>query len=108
MLADAVEAASRTITEPTSAKLEELVRKIIYNKLNDGELEYSDLSMSELNRIKRTFLRILNGIFHTRIEYPDVEDVKDLEKSVLKKNGDKNGDSNEHNWCLYRKHHTTA
>ncbi len=84
MLADAIEAASRTIQEPNAAKLEGLVRKIVYNKLNEGELEYSDLSMSELNRIQKSFLSILNGIFHTRIEYPDTEDVRSLEKKVGK------------------------
>ena len=56
----------------------------MYNKLNEGELEYSDLSMSELNRIQKSFLSILNGIFHTRIEYPDTEDVRSLEKKVGK------------------------
>jgi putative nucleotidyltransferase with HDIG domain len=84
MLADAVEAASRTIQDPTEAKLEGLVRKIVYNKLNEGELEYSDLSMSQLTRIQKSFLSILNGIFHTRIEYPDNEEIQTLEKRVQK------------------------
>ena len=87
MLADSIEAASRTVKEPTAQKLEGLVKKIVYNKLNEGDLEYSDLSMSELNRIQRSFLNILNGIFHTRIEYPDAEEVQKLEKKVLKEHG---------------------
>jgi len=88
MLADSIEAASRSIQEPTQAKLEGLVRKIIYNKLNEGELEDTDLSMADLNTIQKSFLSILNGIYHTRIEYPDAEDVKTLEKK-LEKNGQK-------------------
>ncbi|MDI9425246.1 MAG: HDIG domain-containing protein [Spirochaetota bacterium] len=82
MLADAVEAASRSLQDPTTVKLESLVKKIIYNKLNDDEFEYSDLTMSDLNKIQRAFMRILNGIFHTRIEYPDNEEVQKLEEKV--------------------------
>ncbi len=84
MLADSIEAASRTIQEPTYAKLEGLVSRIIFNKLNEGELEYSDLSMSELKKIQKSFLRILNGIFHTRIEYPEESDVRRLENENLR------------------------
>ena len=82
MLADSIEAASRSLQEPTREKLQGLVRKIIYNKLNDGELEISELSMTELNTIQNSFLKILNGIFHTRIEYPERKDVEKLEKKV--------------------------
>ncbi|HSV98254.1 MAG TPA: HDIG domain-containing protein [Spirochaetota bacterium] len=88
MLADAVEAASRSLQDPTSVKLESLVKKIIYNKLNDDEFEYSDLTMSDLNKIQRAFMRILNGIFHTRIEYPDNEEVQKLEGKVHIKEDD--------------------
>jgi len=82
MLADAVEAASRSLQEPTEEKLEGLVRKITYNKLNEGELEHSDLTMSDLNKIQKSFLRILNGIFHTRIEYPTKMELETLEDRV--------------------------
>ncbi len=83
MLADSVEAASRTLQNPNKVSIEGLVRKIIYNKLNEGELESSDLSMSDLKRIQRSFMRILNGIFHSRIEYPETEDVKELEQKII-------------------------
>lgn len=88
MLADVIEAASRSLHEPDAAKLEGLVRKIIYNRLNEGDLELSDLSMTDLNTIERSFLKILKGIFHSRIEYPDAEDVNRLEKK-MKKNWNK-------------------
>ncbi len=84
MLADAIEAASRSIQDPTVPKLEGLVRKIVFNKLNEGELDYSDLSMSEITVIQQSFLRILKGIFHTRIEYPEKKRVEDLEKKITK------------------------
>ncbi len=82
MLADAIEAASRSIKDPNRNKIEGMVRKIIYNKLNDGELDSSGLSMVELKKVQNVFLNMLYGIFHTRIEYPDAERVKDLEKEV--------------------------
>ncbi len=82
MLADSIEAASRSIKDPTKERIEGMVRKIIYNKLNDGDLDDSGLSMVELKVVQNVFLRMLFGIFHTRIEYPDSERIKDLEKEV--------------------------
>jgi len=87
MLADAIEAASRSIKEPNRDKIEGMVRKIIYNKLNDGELDSSGLSMVELKKIQNVFLNMLFGIFHTRIEYPDADRVRDLEKEVRDSKG---------------------
>ena len=82
MMADAVEAASRSIENPNPEKLEGLVNKIIFNKLNEGELEDTNLSMIDLNIIKSSFLTMLNGIFHTRMEYPEKNDLKNLEKQI--------------------------
>ncbi len=87
MLADSIEAAARSLQRPSYEKLDGLVRRIIYNKLNEGELEFSDLSMTELRVIQETFFSLLKGIFHSRIEYPEDFDLKKLEKKV-KKNGD--------------------
>ncbi len=83
MIADSIEAASRSVQEPTYIKLEGLVKKIVYNKLNEGELENSGLTMSDLNQIQKAILRVLNGVFHTRIEYPEDEEIKKLEDKVL-------------------------
>ncbi len=82
MLADTIEAASRSVSEPTKAKLEGMVNKIIFNKLNEGDLEMADLTMVELTVIRKSFIKILTGIFHTRIEYPDQADVKKLERKA--------------------------
>ena len=82
MLADSIEAASRSIKDPTKEKIEGMVRKIIYNKLNDGDLDESGLSMVELKIVQNVFLTMLLGIYHTRIEYPDTESIKDLEKEA--------------------------
>ncbi|MCL1911423.1 MAG: HDIG domain-containing protein [Leptospirales bacterium] len=86
MLADAIEAASRSLQEPTPAKLSGLVRKIIYNKLNEGEFEHTDLSMVDLDVVAMSFLVILNGIYHTRIEYPETLEIERLEEGLKKKN----------------------
>lgn len=72
MLADATEAAVRSIPEPTSEKIRDMVRKIIRDKLNDGQLEECDLTFRDLDIITATFVRVLEGIYHRRIEYPDI------------------------------------
>lgn len=87
MLADSIEAAARSLQNPSYEKLEGLVRRIIYNKMNEGELEFSDLSMTDLRVIQETFLSLLKGIFHSRIEYPEDYDLKKLEKKKTKSNG---------------------
>ncbi|RJX17287.1 MAG: HDIG domain-containing protein [Desulforudis sp.] len=76
MLADAVEAGVRSLSNPTEGKIEGLVRKIVKDKLDDGQLEECDLNFQDLNRISSAFVRILTGIFHRRIEYPDAKDVE--------------------------------
>jgi membrane-associated HD superfamily phosphohydrolase len=72
MLADAAEAAVRSISEPTSEKIRDMVRKIIRDKLNDGQLEECDLTFRDLDIIAATFVRVLEGIYHRRVEYPEL------------------------------------
>lgn len=73
-IADSVEAAVRTIQKPTPDKIEALVRKIIRDKLEDGQFDESDLTLRELDQIAVSICETLKGTFHQRIEYP--EDVK--------------------------------
>lgn len=70
MLADAVEAASRTLTEPTPAKIRALIQTILDDILKDGQLDETDLTLSDLRVVSETFLRVLANIFHHRIDYP--------------------------------------
>lgn len=72
MIADSVEAATRAMKEPTKDKIEATVKQIIKDKLNDGQLEECDLTLRDLNTIANSFLNILLGIFHERIEYPEL------------------------------------
>lgn len=70
-IADSVEAAVRSMKEPTSEKIKFLVRSIVSDKLNDGQFDECDLSMKELKQVERAICETLNGIFHNRIEYPE-------------------------------------
>ena len=71
MLADAVESASRTLSEPTPKRIESLVRAITMDKLLDGQFEESTLTLSEINLIQESLTKSLISIFHTRIKYPE-------------------------------------
>jgi len=75
MLADSVDAASRTIKQPTTPKLEKLVWKIFIDKINNRQLINCSLSLFELEMIRKQFLLILSGRYHTRIEYPDINEA---------------------------------
>lgn len=71
LLADSVEAATRTIKEPTPAGIEEMVHKVINNKFIDGQLDECDLTLKDMEKIAEVFIRILSGIYHSRITYPE-------------------------------------
>ncbi len=71
MLADVVEAASRTLENPTPSRIQGLVQNLINKIFSDGQLDYCELTLKDLHRIARSFNKILNGIHHHRIEYQD-------------------------------------
>lgn len=73
MLADGVEAAVRSINEPTKGKIEEMVNNIIKARLSEDQLDNCDLTLKDLNKIRKAFLKTLSGIYHHRIEYPEEE-----------------------------------
>ncbi|WP_109840632.1 HDIG domain-containing metalloprotein [Schnuerera ultunensis] len=77
MLADSTEAAVRSIKEPTKKNIEEMIRNIIKGKLEDGQLEECDLTLKNLNTIANAFSSVMMGIFHERIEYPNLDLVKE-------------------------------
>ncbi len=74
MLADTVEAASRTLKHPTLGRLEEYIDELIMDKVKEGQLDRSELTFHDLDTIKSTFSRILAGHFHSRIEYPKLKE----------------------------------
>jgi hypothetical protein len=70
MLVDAVEAASRTIDPPERSKFEEMVQRIVWNKLRQGQLDESGLTLSELRIVTANLVETLCNIHHSRIRYP--------------------------------------
>jgi len=70
MLADVVEAACRTLTDPTPARIQKRVQELILGLFNEGQLEQSNLTLKDLHSITRSYVRSLQGILHTRIQYP--------------------------------------
>jgi hypothetical protein len=71
MLADMVEAASRSLVDPTSARIQGMVQKIINKVFSDGQLDACELTLKDLHEIAKGFNKTLSGIFHHRIEYPE-------------------------------------
>ncbi len=102
MLADSVEAAVRSMVDKTEGKIEGLVRKIIKDKLDDGQLDLCNLTLKDLNDIAKSFMKVLSGFFHEREEYPNIKvkaaeveklpppGVNQLEEFALQK-GNENG-----------------
>lgn len=70
MLADSIEAAARSLDEPTPARLQNIVRNIIQRKFMEGQLDECNLTLKDLSVIETAFERILLGIYHQRIDYP--------------------------------------
>ena len=85
MLADSVEAAVRSIKEPSEDKIKEMINNIISDKLSCGQLNDCNLTIKDIEKIKKCFLTALNGIYHHRIEYP-----KEKIKSLNEENNDNN------------------
>ena len=75
MLADAVESASRTLVDPTPARIENLVREIAEKRLHDGQFDESGLTLRELRTIEKSLVMSLTSIYHGRIKYPDQKTV---------------------------------
>ena len=72
MLADAVEASSRTLSDPTPARIKTHVDTIMKGIFSEGQLDESELTFKDLHKLSENFARILTGLFHQRIAYPDI------------------------------------
>jgi len=96
LLADSLEAATRSLTNPTATRIKTLVKEIIQRNLENGQLEECDLTLKDLDKIGDSFSRILTGMFHSRVEYPDEDLIKKI-KEEKKKNGNSNKKSAKNN-----------
>jgi len=71
MLADTVEAAVRSMPDPTPKTIRANIEKLVSNKIQDGQLSQAPITLSDIDKISEAFATVLNGVFHERIEYPE-------------------------------------
>lgn len=76
MLADSIEAAARSLDEPTPTRLQSIVQNVVHRKFADGQLDECNLTLRDISRVENAFIRILLGIYHQRIDYPTGSDAK--------------------------------
>jgi cyclic-di-AMP phosphodiesterase PgpH len=75
MLADCVESAGRAMTEPTPARLENLVHELTMRRLLDGQFDECDLTMRDLDRVEKSLVKTLLSIYHGRLSYPSTANL---------------------------------
>ena len=73
MMADSIEAAVRSMKDPTPKAIDQYIERLIRGKLEDGQLSECPLSLGDIDQICNAFSSILKGVYHERIEYPKVE-----------------------------------
>ena len=100
MLADAVESASRTLVDPTPARIEGLVRQISERRLEDGQFDESGLTLRELRTIEKSMVKSVAAIYHGRVKYPEQKSSNGHDRKTENGkhkaesgNGSKNGDA---------------
>ena len=79
MLADALESAVRSLKNPSAEEIEAMVNKIFTERLNDGQLSDSPLTLKDIKVIAMTFNKVLRGMQHERIKYQDNKDITEIE-----------------------------
>jgi putative nucleotidyltransferase with HDIG domain len=83
MLADSVEAASRSLDDPSPRRLKNLIELIFSERIDDGQLDDTALTFRDLRHIKDTFLKMLLGIYHVRVKYPDQEEAEEPDIEIV-------------------------
>ena len=84
LLADIVEASSRVLSDPTPARIKTHTDTILRNIFEDGQLDESPLTFQDLHKLSDSFVRILTGLFHQRIAYPDLHKPHHADNAVQK------------------------
>lgn len=79
MMADSCEAAVRSIKDLNKEKIEDMVRKVVKSKIDDGQLEECNITLLEIEVTINSFINVLTGIYHDRIEYPNTEIIAEVE-----------------------------
>jgi putative nucleotidyltransferase with HDIG domain len=90
MLADSIEAASRSLDDPSHKQLKSLIDLIFRERIDDGQLDETNLTFQDLRLVKDTFLKMLLGIYHVRVKYPDqeAEEEDETEHTVVALTGE--------------------
>lgn len=88
MLADSVEAAVRSVEQPTKDSITQLIDKIVNQKIAENQLATAEITFNELEVIKASFLKVLSGIFHERIAYPEIN-MDQISKTAFDKTDEK-------------------
>jgi cyclic-di-AMP phosphodiesterase PgpH len=86
MMADSVEAASRTLIDPTPAQIQGMIHRLVDGIVSDNQLDECDITLRDVRLVKESFRKILTGIFHHRIDYPgyDFKRIReDSEKTAV-------------------------
>ena len=107
MLADAVEAASRTLANPTPSRVQGLVQNLINKIFSDGQLDNCELTLKDLHNIAKSFNKILSGIHHHRIEYPEKQlltNGKGNNASIDRQPAKEISDGDDHNSTKSKRH----
>jgi putative nucleotidyltransferase with HDIG domain len=106
MLADVAEAASRTITDPTPSRIQKRVQTLIMGLFSEGQLDQSTLTLKDLHAITKSFVRALQGMLHSRIDYPGEGQEKlngDSHRQQAEKDRHKSGRPAEENGANIRR-----
>jgi putative nucleotidyltransferase with HDIG domain len=82
-LADSVEAAVRSLKDHSSDSIQGMIRKLISERMHDGQLADVPLTLKEFHLMEKAFMRVLGGIYHTRVEYPELDKPKKEEEKAL-------------------------
>jgi putative nucleotidyltransferase with HDIG domain len=83
MLSDAVESATRALPDPTPARIRELVERLITQKIAEGQLDQSPLTLREIDLIKDSLTSVLTGMYHHRIDYPPAPSAPPVAEPVV-------------------------
>lgn len=93
MLADTVEAACRTLDNPSVSRLDKFIKDLINKKVEHNQLDYCELTFKDITIIKNAFVQLLAGYYHSRIEYPDQQDPEKKETDNPKETKKTNKDA---------------
>ena len=89
MLADTVEAACRTLDNPSASRIDKFVAQLIASKIEHHQLDNCPLTFSDLAKIRESFVQLLTAYYHSRVEYPDQKDPDDVDSTSDASLGDK-------------------